>query len=66
MHLNISNEFLLESESFPGGGLGQGQKSKATEMREKTDTGENWFVKVLLGLGLGLLSSIVLTLQNRQ
>ena len=40
MHLNISNEFLLESESFPGGGLVQGQKSKATEMREKTNTGE--------------------------
>ena len=38
----------------------QGQKSKAAEMREKTDTGKNWFMKVLLGLVLGLLSSIVL------
>ena len=38
--MNISTEFLLESETFPGGGLVQGQKSRATEMREKTNTGE--------------------------
>ena len=64
MHLNISNEFLLESESFPHGGLVQSQKSKATEMREETDAGETRFMKVLRGLVLGLLSFIVLPPQT--
>lgn len=62
--MNISNEFLLESESFPGGGLVQGQKSRAAEMREKTDAGETRFMKVLRGLVLRLLSFIVLPLQT--
>ena len=61
MHLNVSDKFLLELESFQGGDFVQGQKSEVIEMREKTDTAENWFIKVLLGLLLGLLSFILLT-----
>lgn len=61
LHLNVSNQFLLELESFQGGDFVLGQKSEVIEMREKTDTAENWFIKVLLGLLLGLLSFILLT-----